>query len=107
MPVKKVIVLILCLFVCFKTSAQSNSVDVKYIGKVDIKEFTKLSIGSSSFVKEVYYHKIAKKMIVKLNDTFYIYCGVKDISFWDDVNASKAYIENLRGNKKLYCKRGK
>lgn len=96
---KKKLVIALIISVCF-------GVDVKYQGEIDISHFKQIAISKSSFVKKVLYDK--NKLLVKLGDTYYMYCNVKPsrAKQWErkDINASLIYLRYFKGKKELFCK---
>lgn len=64
------------LILLFVTGVFSESIYVKYRGNIDIDNghFSKLPLKSSSFVKDMYYDKSNKYLLVRLNHTYYHYC---------------------------------
>src|SRR4051812_12595051 len=70
---KKIAVgLLLCLAA---TSAQSETVNVKYRGAVDLKPFACVDTVSS-FVNRVCYDEVKSYMLILLKSTWYHYCSI-------------------------------
>lgn len=96
------IVLIFIFLLSFNLFAET--VSVKYRNSpVDISNgnFKELSIKPSTIVKRLIFDKQNSYLLVKLGDTFYHYCGIKeqDVNAW--VNASSLgtyYRSNIKGN---------
>jgi hypothetical protein len=61
---------------CAAESACGSVADVKYRGPVDLSRFSCNSIERSSFIRCVCYDRANAYMIIKLNETFYHYCGI-------------------------------
>lgn len=90
----KKIVISLCFSLCF-------ALDVKYQGQVDTSNFKTLPIGKSSFVKEVMYD--GSRVLIRLNNTWYMYCNTQDVNIWNDINASRVYLNYYKGKNEKFC----
>ena len=62
------------LVVLFSTEVRSETVDVKYRGKVDLAPFTCTDTPRSSFIRRVCYDKAESYMVIDLRGTYYHYC---------------------------------
>ena len=67
---------------------KSETVIVKYRGPVNLGPFQCEGIARSSFINEVCCDKGNKYMLIKLNDTWYHYCGIDDDTVTELLNAS-------------------
>ncbi len=82
----------------------SNFVNIKYRDDaVDTNNglFEYLNIKESSFVREAWYDKSNKYMIIKLDSTYYHYCGLP-LSTWKSFKQSSSYgtfyTSTIKGN---------
>ena len=66
--------------VLWATAAQTETVDVKYRGPVDLKKFECQEISRSSFIQRVCYDKAQSYMIISLRGTYYHYCELHALS---------------------------
>lgn len=83
------------------------AVEVKYHGNVDVSTFDNLHLKPSSFVKEIYYKKSEKYLIVNLKGTYYHYCRIPNYIVRNWVNASslgRHYLSDIKGN--FDCRQG-
>ena len=81
LPVKNapLIIAILLLITGFAAiNATASTVDVKYVGKVDLSGFDCTTITRSSFIRNTCYDSPTHRTVVKLNNTWYQYCGLPD-----------------------------
>lgn len=58
-------------FLLAVTSANAETIDVKYFGSLDLKTFDCTTITRSSFVNRACYDKAKRFMVVQLKDTYY------------------------------------
>jgi KTSC domain len=56
--------------------AASETVDVKYRGKVDLAPFTCVAVSRSSFIDRVCYDRANEYMLISLNSIYYHYCQI-------------------------------
>jgi len=67
--------------VLWATAAQTETVDVKYRGPVDLKKFECQEISRSSFIQRVCYDKAQSYMIISLRGTYYHYCELPPATY--------------------------
>jgi hypothetical protein len=67
---------ILVTWSLFPPVAYSESVEVKYRGKIELLTYECRDILRSSFIYRVCYDADKSSMIIKLNDAYYEYCGI-------------------------------
>jgi len=94
---------ILMALLIVTTLSFSETVYVKYRGNVDVDNghFSKLQIGPSSFVKEMYYDKNNEYLLVSLRGTYYHYCYIPEniVSQWvDSPSIGRYYNASIKGN---------
>lgn len=81
--------------------AQSETVDVKYRGAVDLKTFECRDIPRSRFIQRVCYDKPQNYMIINLKGTHYHYCELPAAMF-DALMAAPSigqfYNQNIKGS---------
>jgi hypothetical protein len=58
------------------SSAYAETVDVKYRGPIDLQPFVCEAYTRSSFINRVCYDEANNYMLIKLNETWYHYCGI-------------------------------
>jgi hypothetical protein len=54
----------------------SETVDVKYRGSVDLRQFSCTDVNRSSFINRVCYDRPNEYMLISLNGTYYHYCEI-------------------------------
>jgi KTSC domain len=80
--------------------ARSESVDVKYRGRVDLTPFTCTDVTRSSFIKRVCYDGHNEYMLISLNGIFYHYCEIDDGTVSSLLNApsmGRFYNASIKG----------
>ena len=70
-------VMLVCVL-CVGSTADADSVYVKYRGEVDLKYFDCTDGARSSFIRRVCYDKTNEYMLIDLSGTFYHYCAIDD-----------------------------
>ena len=72
--------------------AKAEVVYVKYIGSVDISDYSCSAIDSS-FIHELCFSESNVKVIALLNDTYYQYCGIESQLFnsWLDTQSKGSF----------------
>jgi hypothetical protein len=82
------------------TPVNSETVDVKYRGVVDLKPFTCADTPRSSFIQRVCYDKAQSYMLINLRGTYYHYCelpaGTFD-AFMSAASMGRFYNQNIKG----------
>ncbi len=68
--------------------AGAETVQVKYRGAIDLKEFTCQDITRSSFINRVCYDDCNQYMIVQLQTVYYHYCELPKATLTAFLNAS-------------------
>jgi KTSC domain-containing protein len=63
---------------------RAESVDVRYRGTVDLKDFSCAGVTRSSLVQRVCYDRRRSEMLISLNGIYYAYCGIPQ-SIIDDL----------------------
>ena len=91
------------LLLIITTLSFSETVYVKYRGNVDVDNghFSKLQIGSSSFVNNMYYDKKNEYLLVRLKSTYYHYCSIPDnvVMRWiGSSSLGRYYNSSIKGN---------
>ena len=95
---------LLCFFGRLDACFSKTLINIKYHDRsIDISnnKLSRQSLKRSSFVKEMYYDKIAKYLIVKLSDTYYHYCKIppSEINKWlKSRSLGSFYNRNIRGS---------
>jgi hypothetical protein len=69
------------------TPAIAETVEVKYLGPVDLETYECREITRSSFVNRLCFDPIAKRMVVLLKSTYYSYCQIPATIVADFLNA--------------------
>jgi hypothetical protein len=80
---------------------QSETVDVKYRGPVDLKTFECRDTPRSSFIQRVCYDKRQSYMIINLKGTYYHYCELSPATFDGLMRApsmGQFYNQNIKGS---------
>lgn len=67
--------------VLLSAEVRSETVDVKYRGRVDLKTFECRDISRSSFIQRVCYDKAQAYMIISLKGTYYHYCELPPATY--------------------------
>lgn len=76
------------LAICLVTTpAIAETVEVKYLGPVDLETYQCREVGRSSFVNRVCFDPAAKRMVVLLKSTYYAYCRMPATIVADFLNA--------------------
>ena len=93
--------LVLILF--WVTVSFSETVYVKYRGSVDVDNgnFSHLQLKSSSLIKDMYYDKNNKYLLVRLKNTYYHYCSILSsvVTHWrQSPSLGRYYNHNIKGN---------
>ena len=93
----------LLLIVFISLSVSAKDVYVKYRGSVNVDngQLEHVNIGYSSLVKDMYYDKDNNYLLVKLNSTYYHYCGINPSVTNKWVSSSslgRYYLNNIKGN---------
>ena len=91
------------LMLLIVTVSFSETVYVKYRGavKVDNGHFSHLQLKSSSLVKDMYYDKKNKYLLVRLKSTYYHYCSIPSsvVTQWKQSSSLGRYYNSyIRGN---------
>ena len=91
-PAVALLLLVVSGFAAF--TANADTVDVKYVGKVDLSDFDCESITRSSFIRYTCYDSRTSRSVVQLNSTWYQYCGVPDSEYdrWLDAESMGRYF---------------
>jgi len=79
---------------------QSETVDVKYRGTVDLKTFECRDTPRSSFIQRVCYDKPQSYMIISLKGTYYHHCELPPATFDGLMGApsmGQFYNQNIKG----------
>lgn len=92
---------VLMLFII--TISFSETVYVKYRGDVNVDNghFSHMSIKPSSLVKDMYYDKDNKYLLVRLKHTYYHYCSIPNdaVSRWvESSSLGRYYNSYIKGN---------
>lgn len=66
----------LILALTISVPARAETVDVKYVGKVDLSVFNCTDVTRSSFVHRVCHDEANQKMVILLKRTYYQYCRI-------------------------------
>ena len=93
----------LLLIVFLSLSVSAKDIYVKYRGYVNVDNgyLKHLNIGYSSKVKDMYYDKTNNYLLVKLNSTYYHYCGINQsvVNQWTTTSSlGRYYLKNIKGN---------
>jgi hypothetical protein len=87
--------------VLLSAAAQSETIDVKYRGTVDLKTFECRDVNRSSFIQRVCYDKGQSYMVINLNGTYYHYCELPPAAY-DALMAAHSmgqfYNQNIKGS---------
>jgi hypothetical protein len=89
------------LFLLVTGDVHSETVDVKYRGKVDLKTFECRDTPRSSFIQRVCYDKAQTYMLINLRGTFYHYCELPTATFDSLMGApsmGQFYNQNIKGS---------
>ena len=92
----------LFLIISITVSLYSKDIYVKYRGyiNVDNGNFEHIDISYSSLVKDIFYDKENEYLLVKLNSTYYHYCGVIQPiteSWFKSSSLGRYYLQNIKG----------
>lgn len=82
------------------TSVQSETIDVKYYGRLDLAPFAFTDIARSSFINRACYDKAKRFMVVQLKTVYYPYCEMPSATYDAFLSASsmgKFYNANIKG----------
>jgi KTSC domain len=82
------------------SEVQSETVDVKYRGPVDLKTFECQDISRSSFIQRVCYDQSQSYMIISLKGAYYHYCELPPTTFDGLMSApsmGQFYNQNIKG----------
>jgi KTSC domain len=93
--------LLLILFAAQSVSAET--VDVKYLGMIDLKPFACSDISRSSFIERVCYDKANSYLIIRLKGTYYHYCELPQSTLDALMSADsmgRYYNANIKGTGK-------
>ena len=95
---KSIFFILLCTTVLF-----SETIYVKYRGTVDVDNghFTHLKLKSSSLIKDMYYDKNNKYLLVQLKHTYYHYCSIPNsvVNSWiESPSLGRYYNSFIKGN---------
>ena len=85
---------------CAGSTANAESVYVKYRGEVDLKFFDCADITRSSFINRVCYDNRNAYMLISLNGTFYHYCEIDAgtvLSLLDAPSMGRFYNASIKG----------
>ena len=87
--------LLLGLAITISTLANAESVNVKYIGSVDLNGYNCQGINSS-FVHRMCYSKVQEAVVVLLGANYYKYCGVSErvINGWLSASSKGKFFNN-------------
>lgn len=83
------------------SDAQSETVNVKYRGPVNLAPFKCETIGRSSLVNRVCYDNRERYMIINLQGTYYHYCEIDSRTVSELLAASsmgRYFNANIKGN---------
>ncbi len=89
------------LAVLATTPASSETVDVKYRGAVDLKQFACTDTPRSSFIQRVCYDKAQSYMLINLRGVYYHYCELPPATFDAFLTVSSMgqfYNQNIKGS---------
>ena len=83
--------------------AFAKNINVKYRGTVNVDNghFQKINLKSSSLIKDMYYDKSNKYLIVRLKNTYYHYCSIPSSASaqWTQSSSlGRYYNHNIKGN---------
>jgi hypothetical protein len=82
------------------TPVNSETVDVRYRGVVDLRPFACTDTPRSSFIQRVCYDKAQSYMIISLRGTYYHYCELPPVTFDGLMGASSMgqfFNQNIKG----------
>jgi hypothetical protein len=82
------------------TSAQSETIDVKYYGRLDLAPFACIDISRSSFINRACYDKAKRFMVIQLKTVYYPYCEMPSAIYDVFVAApsmGRYYNANIKG----------
>jgi hypothetical protein len=94
--------LILAL-VCLAAPAAAETVDVKFRGPVDLRQFECTETPKSSFIRRVCYDEKRAYMLIQLNAVWYHYCEIGSSTVSSLLTAESAgryYNANIKGTGK-------
>jgi hypothetical protein len=89
------------LLLLFTAEVRSETVDVKYLGPVDLKTFECRDINGNSFIQRVCYDKAQSYMIISLRGTYYHYCELPPATLGGLMGAASMgqfYNQNIKGS---------
>jgi hypothetical protein len=81
-------------------SANAESIDVKYYGKLDLAPFACTDVSRSSFINRACYDKAKRFMVVQLKSIYYPYCEMPSTTydaFLAAPSMGKHYNANIKG----------
>lgn len=102
MPIRKVFLIFL---LCVSSRVYAQVIEVKDVGMVSTLTYEKKEILPSATIKALYYDEDALKLIVKVKDTYYLYCDVlvgTVFNFSTTPLLSLFYAEHIQG--RFTCK---
>lgn len=88
------------LWLSTATSAQSETVDVKYYGRLDLAPLACTNIARSSFINRTCYDKDKRFMVIQLKSVYYPYCEMPSAIYDAFVAApsmGRYYNANIKG----------
>lgn len=100
--VRRLLYLIIILFSV--TGAHAETIQVKYLGKLDISNYKCLNIKPDADVRRICFKKDKKHLIVKLDKTYYNYCNVTQDAVTKWISASdlsEHYRNFIQTNKRM------
>lgn len=82
-------------------TAMAETINVKFIGRVELETYECYEIDRSSLINRLCYEDAARIMIVMLRSTYYAYCDVpKEIvaSFFSSKSMGRFYNQNIKSD---------
>jgi KTSC domain len=92
--------IVTALAILIVTPVNSETVDVKYRGVVDLKPFICSDTPRSSFIQRVCYDSAQNYMLINLRGTYYHYCELPKATFDAFVTApsmGQFYNQQIKG----------
>lgn len=84
----------------YSSDAENNYVIVNNFGKVNLIGYRKKMFNPSPLLQEIYYNKKEERIILKIKDTFLIYCALSEKKLqewkWSDSH-EEYYYKNIKG----------
>lgn len=83
------------------TSAIAETIEVKYLGPVELSTYACQDVTRSSFVNRVCYDDASESMIILLNSTYYAYCRIPEVvvrEFLSAESMGRFYNQRIKSN---------